>query len=169
MEYRLPRIEDKAIMQDYVREHKDNGETSVSACMGYFAYEFEEWVKKINDNATVGDETGGKSLLYLCFVEGKHVGLLSIRYELPEELSLSIGDIGYGVRPSMRNKGFATKMLRYGLGVCKERGMDKVILGCYKDNLASARTIEKCGGVLFSEGDNYHEGRVSRYYEIKLK
>ena len=40
---------------------------------------------------------------------------------LPQELSHTIGDIGYGVRPSERNKGYATAMLKYALGVCRER------------------------------------------------
>ena len=67
-------------------------------------------------------EAWGKSLLYLCFDQNRLIGLLSIRYELPKELSEKYGDIGYGVRPSERNKGYATAMLRYALSVCKEKG-----------------------------------------------
>lgn len=96
-------------------------------------------------------------------------GLLSIRYELPEELSKIYGDIGYGVRPSKRNKGYATKMPAYALSVCREKGMHEVLVGCYKDNLASVATIKKNGGVLAEENENYGEGRTSQYYSIKLK
>jgi hypothetical protein len=87
---------------------------------------------------------------------------------LPGELSEKIGDIGYGVRPSERNKGYATAMLRYALSVCKEKGMGKVVLGCYKDNLASAATIRKNGGVLTAENNNYKENKTSQYYSITL-
>ena len=52
--------------------------------------------------------------------------------------------------------------------ISKEKGMDKVLLGCYKDNLASAATIKKNGGVLVDENDNYNEGRISQYYSINL-
>ena len=83
-------------------------------------------------------------------------------------LTKKLGDIGYGVRHYERNKGYATTMLRYALSVCKEKGMDKVLLGCYKDNLASAATIKKNGGVLVDENDNYNEGRISQYYSLKL-
>jgi predicted acetyltransferase len=107
--------------------------------------------------------------LYLCFDNNKLIGLLSIRYDLPENLIKKYGDIGYGVRPSERNKGYATTMLQYGLSVCKEKGMDNVLLGCYKDNLASAATIKKNGGVLVDENDNYNEGRISQYYSINLR
>ena len=59
-------------------------------------------------------------------------------------------------------------MLRYALTVCKEHGMEKAILGCYKSNIASAATIIKCGGILVAENDNYKNGIVSQYYELKL-
>ena len=168
MIYRLPEISDKSILQEYMQEHYDNKETSISASLGLPAAEYSDWVEKIQRNASVGDEEWGKSLLYLCFDDDILIGLLSVRYELPEKLTEIIGDIGYGVRPSERNKGYATTMLRYALAVCKEKGMDKVLLGCYKDNLASAKTIQKNGGVLTDENDNYDEGKISQYYSINL-
>ena len=65
-------------------------------------------------------------------------------------------------------KGYATAMLRHGLSVCKEQGLDRVILGCFKDNLASAATIRSNGGVLIAENDNYKKGRTSQYFAITL-
>ena len=63
-------------------------------------------------------------MLYLCFENNKLISLLSIRYELPKNLAEIYGDIGYGVRPSEKNKGYATAMH-----------------GCYKDNLNSIHRI----------------------------
>lgn len=168
MIYRLPKLGDQELVQAYVQEHFDHGENSISASVGMLGMAFPDWVSKIHANASTGDGQWGKSLLYLCIDQGKLMGLLSIRYELPEELSQTIGDIGYCVRPSERNKGYATAMLRYALSVCKEKGMGRAILGCYKDNLASAATIRKNGGVLIEENDNYAEGRISQYYSIDL-
>jgi len=168
MIYRLPEISDKDILQKYIQEHYDNNETSISASLGLPVSEYSEWVEKIHKNAILGDEQWGKSLLYLCFENNELIGLLSIRYELPQELTAIYGDIGYGVRPSEREKGYATMMLRYALSVCKEYGLKKVLLGCYKDNVASASTIKKNGGVLEIENDNYNEGRLSQYYSIIL-
>lgn len=51
---------------------------------------------------------------------------------------------------------------------CREKGLEKVILGCYKENLASAATIRKNGGILIDENENYKEGRISQYYLINL-
>lgn len=166
--YRLPEKEDQAILLAYVREHYDNRETGISASLGLTSMEYSEWVEKIHKNAVIGDEAWGKSLLYLCFDQQKLIGLLSIRYELPEEVTKKYGDIGYGVRPSERNKGYATRLLRYALGICKEKGKDSVILGCYQDNIASARTILNNGGVLTEANENDRHGRISQYYLIPL-
>lgn len=168
MIYRLPGINDQAILQAYVQEHYDHQEDSISASVGLLASDYPDWVESIGANAASGNAQWGKSLLYLCFDQNNLVGLLSIRYELPEELSQTIGDIGYGVRPSERNKGYATAMLRHALSVCREKGKKRVILGCYKDNAASAATIRKGGGVLIAENDNYAQGRISQYYSIDL-
>ena len=168
MKYRLPEINDKDILRAYVQEHHNNKENSISASLGLSSSDYSEWVTKIKNNALFGDEQWGKSLLYLCFDGDRLIGLLSIRYELPELLSEKIGDIGYGVRPSERNKGYATAMLEYALSVCKEKGREKVILGCYKENLASAATIQKNGGTLIAENDNDTKGKISQYYLIRL-
>ncbi len=168
MIYRLPEISDKKRLLAYVQEHHDHGETSISASLGLSSSVYSDWVQKIQKNALTGDEVWGKSLLYLCFDGERLIGLLSIRYELPKELSEKYGDIGYGVRPSERNKGYATYMLRHALSVCKEKGMEKAVLGCYKDNLASAATIRKNSGILIAENNNYKENKISQYYSIAL-
>lgn len=168
MIYRLPQLGDQEILQEYVREHLQNGESSISASHALISSDYSEWVERIQKSALHGDEAWGKFMVYLCFDENRLIGLLSIRYELPEELTRQMGDIGYGVRPSERNKGYATAMLRHALNVCREKGMEKVVLGCYKDNVASVKVIRKCGGLLTEEGDNYSEGRVSQYFRIEL-
>lgn len=168
LSYRLPQIGDEAILREYVREHHESGEPSISASLGLQATGFAEWVETIRKNADMGNEAWGKSLLYLCFAGDRLAGLLSIRYSLPKELSESLGDIGYGVRPSERNKGYATAMLAHALSVCKTKGKTRLILGCYKDNIASEKTILKNGGVLRWESDSYQEGRISRYYSIDV-
>lgn len=168
MIYRLPDINDKEILMAYVQEHHDHGESSISASLGLSSSDYQEWVDMIHRNASIGQVPWGRSLLYLCFVGDRLVGLLSIRYELPVELSESIGDIGYGVRPTERRKGYATAMLGYALSVCREHGMQQAIVGCYKNNHASAATIRKNGGVLIAENDNFRKGQISQYYQIEL-
>lgn len=70
MKYRLPEINDKDILQTYVQEHHDNGETSISASLDLSSSNYAEWVAKIKNYSLSGDEQWGKSLLYLCFCWG---------------------------------------------------------------------------------------------------
>ena len=47
MLYRLPCISDEKMLLEYVREHHDHGETSISASLGLSSSDYSEWVKKI--------------------------------------------------------------------------------------------------------------------------
>lgn len=53
--YRLPELRDKDILQEYMQEHYENNETSISASLGLPTSEYAEWVDKIQMNAFVGD------------------------------------------------------------------------------------------------------------------
>lgn len=77
------------------------------------------------------------------------------------------GHIGYGVRPSERRKGYASKMLRMALDKCKAMGIDQVLITCNKDNAASVKTIIANGGIYENElaEDN---GNVVKRYWIEL-
>ena len=130
MNYRLPNYDDYELLKDYVTEHYSNHETSISSSINLNNMDYKEWVDKINKNSSVPDEVWGKYYLYLVFDENKLIGLLNIRFELNEELTTKYGTIGYGVRPSERRKGYATKMLKYAKEVCKEKGMKEIIVGC---------------------------------------
>jgi predicted acetyltransferase len=105
------------------------------------------------------------SIIAVC--NGKIVGLIDIRHTLNQFLREYGGNIGYSVRPSERNKGYATEILKQGLEYCKTIHLKKVMLACNKDNKASSRTIEKCGGVLEREFI-YLDGKTIQVYWIVL-
>ena len=75
------------------------------------------------------------------------IGRVSIRHVLNDFLSTIGGHIGYGVVPSQRRKGFATAMLGVAFPIAKSIGMDRLLVTCDDDNIASRRVIEKNGGV----------------------
>jgi predicted acetyltransferase len=81
-------------------------------------------------------------------VEGELVGRLAVRFELNSYLELRGGHIGYAVIPTFRRRGYATAMLREGLRMAHDGGVDPVLVVCDDDNVASATVIERCGGVL---------------------
>lgn len=64
---------------------------------------------------------------------------------------LNQGNIGYGIRPSERNKGYGTKLLRLLLLKCEELGMTEVCVSCLKKNIASSKVILKNKGKLEKE------------------
>jgi predicted acetyltransferase/N-acetylglutamate synthase-like GNAT family acetyltransferase len=76
------------------------------------------------------------------------VGRVSIRHELNEFLSNIGGHIGYGVTPSHRKKGYATKILFETLKYVRKSlpYLHEVLLTCDDDNIGSIKTIEKNGG-----------------------
>lgn len=168
MKYRLPELDDYDILKEYVIEHYSNSEKSISASLGMTDMEYIEWVKKVKGNSEKADDKWGKYYLYLVFNDNeKLVGLLNIRFDMSNELRKKYGDIGYGVRPSERRKGYATKMLEYALKVCKEKQMKEVILGCYEYNIGSNKTIIKNGGILYKTITE--EKKISDKWDIVLK
>lgn len=81
---------------------------------------------------------------------------------------LNIGNIGYGVRPNERNKGYGTIILKLLLKKCEERGMGEVCVSCKKDNIASKRVILKNNGKFDREFFDDWEGHGLKFW-IKLK
>ena len=167
MNYRLPTLEDYEILKEYVIEHYSNHERSISASVEMTNMKYEDWVNKVNRNSEIADDEWGRYYLYLAFDGDKLVGLLNIRFDLNDNLRELYGDIGYGVRPSERRKGYATEMLKYALGICKEKSMGEAILGCYENNYGSNRTILKNGGVLYRT--SLEERKLSDECTIVLK
>ncbi len=99
-------------------------------------------------------------------VDGEIVGRVSVRFELNDYLLEHGGHVGYGVAPAHRARGYATEILRQALVILRADGVERVLVTCDDDNVASARVIEKNGGVLESisppqEGDNKF---VRRYW-----
>lgn len=88
---------------------------------------------------------------YLCYEGDRLVGVFSLKFELTEFLLNYGGHVGYATRPSDRNHGLATQMLKQGLALAKQFGFDRILCICDKDNYASEKVILKNGGVLENE------------------
>lgn len=107
--------------------------------------------------------------LYWIVDEGEVIGFLSFRHELNEWLREVGGHIGYAVRESRRRRGYASAALALGLGRAREIGLDRVLITCDDDNIASARTIERAGGVLQDVSDQSARGHaLLRRYWVQL-
>ena len=119
---------------------------------------FARWLHRLaaeGDPATVLP-AGRVPCTYRWIVDGEQVlGAIALRHQLNDYLLRAGGHIGYGIRPSARRRGLATWALGEMLGQARDLGLDRVLLVCETDNLASAATIEHHGGVL----DEAHVGQ----------
>ncbi|MGK5685596.1 GNAT family N-acetyltransferase [Actinoplanes sp. URMC 104] len=94
--------------------------------------------------------------------DDRFLGSVSLRHRLNDALFERGGHIGYGVRPSARRRGLAGWALGGTLPLARSLGLDRVLVTCTEDNVASARTIERNGGVLEDVREGY------RRYWIEL-
>jgi predicted acetyltransferase len=126
---------------------------------------FAAWVERLaaqSDPAIAGGD-GRVHCTYRWITEDDRVlGAIALRHELNDRLMLT-GHIGYGIRPSARRRGLAAWALGRMLGEARGLGLDRVLVVCEAGNAASAKTIERCGGVLEDTRDTGH-GPVRRYW-----
>lgn len=169
----FPSEEYKEQAIEYKKEHFENGETKIHACSLWDKIDnYEEWLKRVHDNLnkeTVSkDWTVDTTFFGVRETDNKIVGMIDIRHELNSDfLRNYAGNIGYGVRPSERKKGYATQMLTQALDYCKnDIKLDKVMINCHKDNTPSRKTIINAGGVLEREYEK--DGKIIQLYWVNL-
>ena len=106
------------------------------------------------------------STFWLIDQQNEILGVVNIKHRLTESLMLDGGHIGYGIRPSKRKKGYATKILELALKEAKKLNIEKALITCDKDNLASSKTILNNNGILDEE--YIHEGVSKQRYWINV-
>lgn len=94
------------------------------------------------------------------------VGAVNIRHYLNDGLLRTGGHIGDGIRPSERRKGYATAMIALALEECRRLGIRRVLMCCDRDNIGSAKSIIRNGGVLENEVEE--DGHITQRYWIQL-
>jgi len=155
-------------MQDaylvFVREWDAENEAIVPYTARLLGRSYKQW---ITDNAYRQTQAVGTFVPDHTYVwvadDGTILGALNLRHRLNDHLRRVSGHIGYGVRPSARRQGHAKAMLTAALPLAWQQRLNRVLVTCDKNNIASARTIQACGGVLENEvQDDDH--MVQRYW-----
>ena len=101
--------------------------------------------------------------------KGEFIGEGHLRHFLTDQLRKEGGHIGYNVRPSRRQQGYGTQMLRLLLVKAREMGIEKTLVTCDETNVASRKIIEANGGVL-ERAENLGEGKpLKLLFWIELK
>ena len=113
-------------------------EQALARCL---SMEDENYAKKIN-------RCQSKTFLLIRENDNRIVGTINVRWNLTEAMKRFGGNIGYGIRPTERRKGYNKINLYLGMQEAQKLGLDRVMLDCDVNNLGSDRTLKALGGVL---------------------
>jgi predicted acetyltransferase len=99
--------------------------------------------------------------IFRWIVEDERVlGGLAVRHGDSESIAWA-GHVGYGLRPSARGRGLGSWALARALDEGRKLGLHQLLAVCATDNVASARTIERGGGVLEGVQDGARRYRIA--------
>lgn len=151
-----------------IEDWKSTGEFMVPFSIRYDISDFDAFIKKTNSFKTKRDEGFVHHSTFWLMDESDNIlGVSNLRHYLNDKLLIQGGHIGYGIRPSERRKGYATKILELSLIEAKKLGIDKALITCYKENIGSTKTIIKNGGKLWKEHNV--EGKEVLNFWIDIK
>ncbi len=172
IELQYPTIRHKSEAESYKKEFFQHQEPVINGSALLDRMEYEDWLENTVRSRCAATVRGDWAVADTFFAVRKSddaiVGMIDIRHSLKNDfLKQYGGHIGYSVRPGERKKGYATAMLELALAHARSLKIERVMLGCYSDNTASVKTIEKCGGVL-TETKPYADGKPMNIYWIDL-
>ncbi|MBZ9633433.1 GNAT family N-acetyltransferase [Clostridium sp. FP1] len=154
---------------DFINEWENCGEEITPYGARLLGMNYITWLTHTNkmENVNTCPAHLVPSHMYFLVLEDKRIiGAINIRHYLNDYLLNFGGNIGYGIRPSERKKGYATLMLAMALPIAKELGISKALVTCDKNNLGSAKTITNNGGVL--ENEVIEDGEITQRYWIEV-
>ncbi|MGG3279979.1 GNAT family N-acetyltransferase [Paenibacillus solani] len=145
-----PSAEFKDEYLSFYQDWKDSQEDMVPWVIDRDPGDFDDMLQFLNNNeqgVNIPDGWVKDSTYWLVTEANRVVGAVNIRHQLSEKLFNAGGHIGYGIRPSERQKGYATQLLSLALEKAKDLGINKVLVVCDADNTGSKKTILKNGGI----------------------
>ncbi len=174
----IPTIKRKQEALEYLEEnakyHSDfNGTGNMDQCLEGMPY--EEWLlclEKSGDIEYLNQVNRVPSKTYFIIREhdNRIIGMLNVRHHIPaEKLNSWASHIGYGIRPTERQKGYAKIALFLGLLEEQRIGEEKVRLVCTTDNIGSNKTILALGGTLEKTAFDKFDKTMTNYYWINVK
>lgn len=137
-------------------------------------YTFEQTLERcLNlENKEYAQKLGkaqAKTFLLIRKEDDKIIGALNIRWNLPKEAQQFGGNMGYGIRPTERRKGYNKINLYLGLREAQKIGLEKVKLVCETNNIGSVKTIEALGGTLEQTTIDPSDGLLTSIYSFNVK
>lgn len=116
----------------------------------------------------------GKENLIIAECNGKIVGFSLYRDYNKDMVSYTEADCEISsiyIEPTLKRNGIGKKIIQYIIDDLKEKGKNKMILGCLEENYSSREFYDKMGGKIFEhtkiEIENKKYGLVMYKFEIK--
>ncbi len=129
----------------------------------------EENLKLDNDDYAKSKGLVPASTYFLIRKEdNKLVGMIDLRYYLNDFLLKFGGNIGYSIRPTERQKGYAKIQLYLCLLKAEELGIEKVLITASTNNIGSNKTIKSLGGE-FENSIQEDENKILNRYWINIQ
>ncbi len=157
---------------EMVEDYKNNGEIEKYNMYKEALNDFDSYIKSLIDNSKgIGLTEGWVPCCTYWLVNkyNKIFGVVRIRKELNSEFLKNIGGhIGYDISPSQRKNGYGKLILKLGLKKAKSINLNTVLLTCKTDNYASAKIIEKNGGIFDSEIFDKESNKFFRRYSVNI-
>lgn len=168
----IPTIRHTAAVKAYREDYLRHGEFAGDQIEASWAKTYNRWMscsyRDSRESTAKEDWVPTTTLFAVRKEDNKIVGMTNIRHNLEQDILKEYGGhIGYSVCPGERGKGYGTTILQLALDYTREMGMEKVMLGCKEENIASMRVIEKCGGVLHCTKES--NGERIRVYWITME
>jgi predicted acetyltransferase len=148
------------------REWRESGQDRYARALQDFAAHVER-IRQFEDPTRTPEGCVPGTELWV--EEGEEiVACVRLRSRLTPAFAHEGGNIGYDVRPTARGRGVGTWVLCNVLPQAQRWGLERVLLTVDADNQPSIRIIEKCGGVLSSEGVSEVSSKPILRYWIDL-
>lgn len=166
-----PSLKRKLQAIEYIKEHKKyNSKIHGTCSLQKYCDNYEGWlnhIEKLKKEQTCPKNYVPSNTYFLIKEdEDRIIGMIDIRHKLNDFLLNYGGHIGYGIRPTERQKGYNKINLYLGLQKSKELGLNKVLITAADNNPSSYKTILSLGGVLENKipDDEEENIELGRYW-----
>ena len=114
--------------------------------------DFKGYVLKLKDNTQQCDGWVPTNTFWLTNMNDEILGVVRIRTSLNHEFVRKFaGHIGYDISPLSRRRGYGMTLLKLALEKAAMINLDKVLITCDDDNIASTKINENNGGIFESK------------------